>query len=80
MTPKEAFRKLSHKFHGKAPGKNKQEKRLKQIQEEMRRRNMSSTDTPLMTVQAMQQEQERTQSPYIVLTGSASVNRIMYVI
>jgi len=70
MTQKEAFRKLSHKFHGKKPGKNKQEKRIKQQQEEQRKRGMSSTDTPLRTVQAMQMEQERTQSPYIVLSGA----------
>jgi len=69
MTPKEAFRVLSHKFHGKKPGKNKQEKKLRQFQEEQRKRGMSSTDTPLMTVKAMQMEQERTQSPFIVLSG-----------
>ncbi len=69
MTPKEAFRVLSYKFHGKKPGKNKVEKKIKQRQEEQRKRGMSSTDTPLMTVQAMQMEQERTQSPFIVLSG-----------
>ncbi|PQQ06020.1 SART-1 family protein DOT2 [Prunus yedoensis var. nudiflora] len=35
LTPKEAFRILSHKFHGKGPGKMKQEKRMKQYQEEL---------------------------------------------
>lgn len=34
LTPKEAFRYLSHKFHGKGPGKNKIEKRLKKIEQE----------------------------------------------
>lgn len=34
LTPKEAFRYLSHKFHGKGPGKNKIEKRLKKLEEE----------------------------------------------
>jgi len=29
MTQKEAFRRLSYRFHGKEPGKNKQEKKLK---------------------------------------------------
>lgn len=38
LCPKEAFRYLSHKFHGKGPGKNKQEKRIKkQVQEGVRR-------------------------------------------
>lgn len=34
LTPKEAFRYLSHKFHGKGPGKNKIEKRLKKLEQE----------------------------------------------
>lgn len=34
LTPKEAFRYLSHKFHGKGPGKNKIEKRLKKVEQE----------------------------------------------
>ena len=35
MTPKEAFRFLSHKFHGKGSGKKKTEKRQKKVEEEM---------------------------------------------
>lgn len=35
LTPKEAFRYLSHKFHGKGPGKNKIEKRLKKVEQEV---------------------------------------------
>lgn len=34
LNSKEAFRYLSHKFHGKGPGKNKIEKRLKKVQQE----------------------------------------------
>lgn len=34
LSAKEAFRYLSHKFHGKGPGKNKQEKRIKKAQQE----------------------------------------------
>lgn len=34
LCPKEAFRYLSHKFHGKGPGKNKQEKRIKKAVQE----------------------------------------------
>ncbi|KAF5291182.1 hypothetical protein FQA39_LY14424 [Lamprigera yunnana] len=34
LSAKEAFRYLSHKFHGKGPGKNKVEKRLKKSQQE----------------------------------------------
>lgn len=38
LTPKEAFRYLSHKFHGKGPGKNKVEKRLKKIDQDLVRK------------------------------------------
>lgn len=34
LNAKEAFRYLSHKFHGKGPGKNKIEKRLKKVEQE----------------------------------------------
>jgi U4/U6.U5 tri-snRNP-associated protein 1 len=34
MTPKEAFRMLSHRFHGKGSGKKKTEKRMKKIEED----------------------------------------------
>ncbi len=42
MTPKEAFKHLSHQFHGKGSGKQKTEKRLKKIAEE-RQREAKST-------------------------------------
>jgi len=72
MTPKEAFRKLSHRFHGKTPGKMKMEKRMKKYEEEQKLKAMSSVDTPLMTVQAMQAKQLATKMPYIVLSGGNS--------
>ena len=34
MTPKEAFRYLSHRFHGKGSGKRKTEKRSKKVEME----------------------------------------------
>ncbi|VEL43970.1 unnamed protein product [Protopolystoma xenopodis] len=34
LNSKEAFRQLSHKFHGKGSGKRKTEKRMKKIEEE----------------------------------------------
>ncbi|CAG4966961.1 unnamed protein product [Colias eurytheme] len=70
LCPKEAFRYLSHKFHGKGPGKNKQEKRIKKQQQEGLMKKMSSTDTPLGTLHMLQQKQKETHSPYIVLSGT----------
>ncbi|CAH0714097.1 unnamed protein product, partial [Brenthis ino] len=70
LCPKEAFRYLSHKFHGKGPGKNKQEKRIKKAVQEGLMKKMSSTDTPLGTLSMLQQKQRETQSPYVVLSGA----------
>ncbi|XP_050372474.1 SART-1 family protein DOT2 [Argentina anserina] len=69
MTPKEAFRVLSHKFHGKGPGKMKQEKRMKQYQEELKLKQMKSSDTPSFSVERMIEAQAQSQTPYIVLSG-----------
>lgn len=44
MNQKEAFKHLSHKFHGKGSGKQKTEKRLKKIEEERKRDAVSSLD------------------------------------
>lgn len=69
LNAKEAFRYLSHKFHGKGPGKNKVEKRLKKGQQEGLMKKMSSTDTPLGTLNMLQSKQKEMQTPYIVLSG-----------
>ncbi|CAK1549286.1 unnamed protein product [Leptosia nina] len=75
LCPKEAFRYLSHKFHGKGPGKNKQEKRIKKAVQEGLMKKMSSTDTPLGTLHMLQQKQKETHSPYIVLSGAKRDNK-----
>lgn len=46
LTPKEAFKLLSHKFHGKMPGKMKTEKLLKKIQTEKAIQSKSSSLLP----------------------------------
>ncbi|CAA7394074.1 unnamed protein product [Spirodela intermedia] len=69
MTPKEAFRMLSHKFHGKGPGKAKLEKRMKQYQEDLKLKQMKASDTPSMSVERMREAQARLKTPYLVLSG-----------
>eukprot|EP00271_Cylindrocystis_brebissonii_P001364 TRINITY_DN11638_c0_g1_i1.p1 TRINITY_DN11638_c0_g1~~TRINITY_DN11638_c0_g1_i1.p1 ORF type:complete len:980 (-),score=335.16 TRINITY_DN11638_c0_g1_i1:476-3415(-) len=69
LTPKEAFRQLSHKFHGKGPGKMKQEKRIKQYMEELELKKMASGDTPNMSLGKMLDVQAQTSAPYVVLSG-----------
>jgi len=67
---KEAFRYLSHKFHGKGSGKLKTEKRQKKVMEESLMKNMSSTDTPLNTLGKLRQKQQDSATPYVILTGN----------
>jgi len=69
MTAKEAFRKLSHRFHGKKPGKRKQEKRIKKRDEESFRKNRHGVDTPLGTLEKLKQATEYSGKPFIVLNG-----------
>ncbi|CAN1157071.1 SART-1 family protein DOT2, partial [Linum perenne] len=70
MTPKEAFRVISHRFHGKGPGKMKLEKRMKQFQEEqMLLKQMNNSDTPLLSVERMRETQAQLKTPYLVLSG-----------
>ncbi|KAM6389940.1 U4/U6.U5 tri-snRNP-associated protein 1 [Rhynochetos jubatus] len=70
LTPKEAFRQLSHRFHGKGSGKMKTERRMKKLDEEALLKKMSSSDTPLGTVALLQEKQRAQKTPYLVLSGS----------
>ncbi|XP_012077380.1 SART-1 family protein DOT2 isoform X2 [Jatropha curcas] len=69
LTPKEAFRIISHKFHGKGPGKMKQEKRMKQYLEELKMKQMKNSDTPSLSVERMREAQAQLKTPYLVLSG-----------
>lgn len=75
MTPREAFRHLSHKFHGKMPGKKKMEKKIQRYEEELKRKKMSSIDTPLMSLEAMQKAQQANKAPYLVLTSKSATSQ-----
>ena len=67
LTPKEAWKDLSHKFHGKGSGTGKRAKLLKKIAEEKKREAMASGDTPLSVNAAFQARQERMGSATMVL-------------
>lgn len=67
LTPKEAWKHLSHKFSGKGSGTKKREKLLKRIEDERKRDAMSAGDTPLGTNAAFQARQERTGSATMIL-------------
>lgn len=68
LTAKEAWKALSHKFHGKGSGKMKTEKRLKKIAEEKKKEAMASGDTPLSMNKAFQQRQEKAGQAHFVLS------------
>ncbi|KAE9548332.1 hypothetical protein FO519_008458 [Halicephalobus sp. NKZ332] len=70
MDPKNAFKVLSYKFHGKAPGKKQVEKRMRQQDKKERLKKMNSSDTPLGTLAKQRNKQEQLQTPYLILSGS----------
>lgn len=68
LTPKEAWKALSHRFHGKGSGRMKTEKRLKRIADEKKMDAMSSSDTPLSMTKAFQMRQEKAGQAHMVLS------------
>ncbi|KAL9543796.1 hypothetical protein MBANPS3_007941 [Mucor bainieri] len=68
MKTAEAFRFMSHKFHGKTSGKTKTEKRMQKIEEERKLNMMSSTDTPHNLAGALLERQQRTGNAHVVLS------------
>ncbi|GAC77222.1 U4/U6.U5 snRNP associated protein [Moesziomyces antarcticus T-34] len=68
LNQKEAWKHLSHVFHGKKPGTKKTEKRLKRIEEEQKRERMAAGDTPTGMMAAFQSRSERTGKAHMVLS------------
>ncbi|KAL3067946.1 hypothetical protein niasHT_037936 [Heterodera trifolii] len=69
LDPKEAFRVLSWKFHGKGPGKKQAEKHAAKVVKREKLKKMNSMDTPLGTLNKQLKKQEQLQAPYLVLSG-----------
>ncbi|KAI8919005.1 SART-1 protein [Powellomyces hirtus] len=68
LNQKEAFRQLSHKFHGKTSGKMKTERRLRKIEDELKMEKMSSNDTPLGTAGALVERTRAAGAAHVVLS------------
>ncbi|KAI8141411.1 SART-1 protein [Fennellomyces sp. T-0311] len=68
MNTKEAFRFMSHKFHGKTSGKTKTEKRMQKLEEELKLNMMSNNDTPLNLATKLLERQQRTGNAHVVLS------------
>ncbi|SNX86826.1 related to SNU66 - component of the U4/U6.U5 snRNP complex [Melanopsichium pennsylvanicum] len=71
LDQKEAWKHLSHVFHGKKPGTRKMEKRLKKIEDEKKRERMAAGDTPTGMMSAFQSRSERTGKAHMVLSVGA---------
>lgn len=67
-TPKEQFRYMCHKFHGKGPGKNKIDKRLRKQELESKVKQGLATEAPLTSASLMISKQKELKTPYIVLS------------
>jgi len=76
MSSKEAFRYLSHKFHGKTSGKIKTEKRQRKIAEDKLMQKMSSVDTPLQTLSKQVEKTKELSTPYLVLSGNKQLSSL----
>lgn len=71
LDQKEAWKHLSHVFHGKKPGTKKMEKRLKKIEDEKKRERMAAGDTPTGMMGAFMNRSERTGKAHMVLSVGA---------
>lgn len=70
----EAWKRLSHIFHGKAPGKKKQEQRLQRIELERKREKMLAGDTPTGMTKAFAERAEKSGQAHMILGVGAKNN------
>lgn len=70
ITPKEAYRQLCYDFHGIRPSKNTLEKRKRQVEKEMAKRNVASGATEAKSIEAVKTAQKAAATPYIVMSGT----------
>ncbi|KAK2723098.1 hypothetical protein QYM36_003332 [Artemia franciscana] len=67
LDQKEAFRYLSHKFHGKGSGKTKSEKRERKLQDKSL---LAEPSQSLDTLHKLQEKQKELNTPFVVISGS----------
>lgn len=72
QTPKEAFRSMSHSFHGKTSGKIKTEKRSRKM-EEQAKVNSGVGDSDLMSVRKMHSKMKSENKYCVPLSGKNSI-------
>lgn len=71
LTPKEEFRMMSHKFHGKGPGQNKREAAMRRQSKAKELREIDITESRALEV--LREETKATQSAHVVISGAAAI-------
>ena len=56
----------------------KQEKRMKQFHEELKLKQMKSSDTPSLSVERMREAQAQLKTPYLVLSGHVKPGYVLF--
>ena len=77
LTPKEAFRDLSHRFHGKGSGKNKSEKRLRKYHQQLKLNQHLSSENVDNTLSNLENFQKKSGKAFVQLTlGSQAMQEL----
>lgn len=69
LTKKEAFRVLSYKFHGHGPGKKKQDKRLRQLKQELEAQKLLSGEGSTKMMEVLEKKQKAGKQAHVVLSS-----------
>ncbi|KAK9842737.1 hypothetical protein WJX74_001624 [Apatococcus lobatus] len=69
LTPKQGFRELCYRFHGKPPSKNKMEKALRKDAEAIAAKRSATSEKDTQSLAQQKAESKRSATPYMVLTG-----------
>lgn len=72
MTPKEEFRQLSWVFHGKGPGMNKRDRKIRRMERERLARENPVEGLP--TMKALRAHQSNQETTHLILTGNSHVS------
>lgn len=70
LTPKQAFREVSYRFHGIEPSKKSKEKIQRKVRDEMAAKKMATSEQPTGSFNHLKNAQAKTNTPYVVLTGN----------
>ncbi|DBA93483.1 TPA: hypothetical protein ACH3X3_013582 [Trebouxia sp. C0006] len=70
LTPKQAFREVSYRFHGIEPSKKSKEKAQRKQRDEMAAKKLATSEQPTGSFNHLKNAQAKSNTPYVVLTGN----------